>query len=879
MLVTLSSAAGLFAALLSISPTKAIAPADAQMVECAEPSSCDSEPLFAQATEVLVTGTAQRGSLAVGDRQLTSGEYMDDYQFTGRAGQVVTVSATASEFDTYLIMRGPGSFSEENDDAGDGSTNSRLSVTLPTNGTYFIAVTSYRSGEIGQYGVIVEAEGAAALPDAENAQAITSGDTVRAELDAGDERLPSGESVDYYTFSGRAGQRLSVEMSSTTFDTYLAMAGPNGETAANDDAPGRGTDSVLQLNLPADGSYTLAATSYESGMRGPYAVVFSLDDSGAAAQATSATEIQAGQPQRGALAQGDDTLRTGEWQDTYMLQARRGQSFDVSVQSREFNPYLLVRGPGGLSQENDDASPRDTNSALSFAAAADGPIVVVVTSQAPGESGAYAVSVSEGASAPISSVQAIGSGQTARGELTQVSPDGVRFEQRFSFQGNGGQRAQIQVAATDFEATVRVEGPSGFVDEVRDRSRNNQATELSTTLPVNGPYEIVVSSQSTQQRGTFGLTLQLGNATQATQAVGSADGGGALAIGQTTEGRLRRNDLQLTTGEHYDVYTFEGRAGQGVTIEMMSDNIDTYMILRGPNDYGMDNDDGAEGTNSRLEAALPADGQYTILATTYAAGETGPYALSIVEGTSVQRNARGQIYAVLAGITDYPGSNNDLPFCAEDAEKLHESLLASGRLAPESIVLTDGEVTTAALERAFRDVAQAAGPDDVFLFFYSGHGASNAGGREIDGTDESLVLVDGEVTDDEVNRWFGDVDSRMGVIALDSCFSGGFARDVISAPNRMGIFSSEEDVTSNVAARFQAGGYLSFFLRSALEGAADNEPSDGILTAGELTQYLRRQWAANNMVNESTITTDDMAAYQNIVIDRGSVKVDDVLLH
>ncbi|NIR99882.1 MAG: hypothetical protein GWN99_02225, partial [Gemmatimonadetes bacterium] len=59
-------------------------------------------------------------------------------------------------------------------------------------------------------------------------------------------------------------------------------------------------------------------------------------------------------------------------------------------------------------------------------------------------------------------------------------------------------------------------------------------------------------------------------------------------------------------------------------------------------------------------------------------------------------------------------------------------------------------------------------------------------------------------------------------VVLDACFSGGFAKDVISAPGRMGLFSSEEDVTSSVAAKFRAGGYLAVFLADAVgDGLAD----------------------------------------------------------
>ena len=57
------------------------------------------------------------------------------------------------------------------------------------------------------------------------------------------------------------------------------------------------------------------------------------------------------------------------------------------------------------------------------------------------------------------------------------------------------------------------------------------------------------------------------------------------------------------------------------------------------------------------------------------------------------------------------------------------------------------------------------------------------------------------------------------------------------------------------------------------------DPRDGIITAGELSQYLHRQWAVNNMANEMTSTADSAAAYQNLVIDRGAVKVTDVVVY
>ncbi len=724
---------------------------------------------------VMSVGESRAGELAAGDLTLTSGEFVDEYQFTGSAQQVVDVQLVSTEFDPYLILRGER-LSEENDDAGDGSLNSRIRTRLPVDGVYRIGVTSYRPGEMGRY---------------------------------------------------------TLSVTDPASGQPIARAGSGG-------APSTAPAAEVARPLSNDGSAS------------------------------------------GALEASDGQLRSGEYRDVFVLDLERGDRVSLELTSSEFDTYLMVRGPGGLSRDNDDRGDGSTNSEVVFTAVESGSTRVLVTSYRPGETGTYQLVVRPQSGGPALVADTLRSGVTVRGRLdeSQRSTDGQRFEQSFQFDGRAGQRATIQLTTTQFEGIVTLRGPDGTVETARDRERRRAPVELRSTLTANGPYTVSVSSQQTGATGDFALSLQLGDVEEAVQpSVPEVADGSTLTFDVPSRGRLRRNDEQLGSGEFYDRYTFTGSAGDGVTIAMESSDVDTYLILRGPGDFALDNDDGGGGTNSMLEATLPQNGTYTVLATTYAPGETGSYLLQITEGTTLQRNTRGQVYAILAGISDYPGQHNDLPYCAEDADKLHESLAETGLLADQSIVLTDSQVTRANLEQAFASVAEAAGPDDVFVFFYSGHGDNTPNNREIDGTDETLVLYDDSVTDDEVSDWFDQVDARVGMIALDSCFSGGFARDVISRPGIMGIFSSEEDVTSNVASRFQAGGYLSYFLRAAFEGAADADPSDGITTAGELTQYLRRQWAAHNMVNEATITTDDRSAYQNLVIDRGSVKVEDVLVY
>ena len=149
-----------------------------------------------------------------------------------------------------------------------------------------------------------------------------------------------------------------------------------------------------------------------------------------------------------------------------------------------------------------------------------------------------------------------------------------------------------------------------------------------------------------------------------------------------------------------------------------------------------------------------------------------------------------------------------------------------------------------------------------------------ADAQELDGRSESIELYDGAMTDAELGRLFAPVRSRMALAAIDACFSGGF-RNLVNRPNVMGLFSSEEDLTSLVADRFKAGGFLSYFLRAGLAGDADDD-GDRIVTAGELSTYVRRRFRREGDIPATT--REDERNFQNLVIERGGIHVDDVVV-
>jgi tetratricopeptide (TPR) repeat protein len=109
-----------------------------------------------------------------------------------------------------------------------------------------------------------------------------------------------------------------------------------------------------------------------------------------------------------------------------------------------------------------------------------------------------------------------------------------------------------------------------------------------------------------------------------------------LTIGQsasrtpeTITGQLTPTSSVLDDGSFYATHSFEGTAGEGLAIELTSEDFDTYLMLIGPDGAKLaEDDDGAGGTNPQIVITLPTTGTYTLIANTLEAGQTGQYQLA-----------------------------------------------------------------------------------------------------------------------------------------------------------------------------------------------------------------------------------------------------------
>ncbi len=492
---------------------------------------------------------------------------------------------------------------------------------------------------------------------------------------------------------------------------------------------------------------------------------------------------------------------------------------------------------------------------------------------------AAAHTLAEGAQAAASATSKQGGkpGAGATGGALAIG-DGIdgtlsRRSNTHTLQARAGQHVRISLSSGEFDTVLRIDGPGGFAIENDDAPGTQTLDSLiDTVLPADGTYRLTVSAYGNEGRGNYRLaTMDPANPVPG--------GARAVTLGQTVNGMLTRSDDVSLTGQSVDYYAYSGRAGQRVTFDLRSDQIDTLLSVYLPDGRAESNDDvnGLDNTDSRLAITLPMDGTYHIAASSFSRGESGDYALTVSEADPDVRTVRpasghARVYALTVGVADYerisPLNRTD-----EDAERITAALREAGVLAPESVTLVNAQATRANFRRALFDLDNAMGEDDLLLVFFSGHGEKVENmTTERDGSAETIELFDAPLFDYELAAMFEGIDART-LLVIDACFAGGFDNVIDQRVDRMGIFSSDEDTLSLVASGEKSGGYISHIFRQALEGGADMD-ADSAVTAGELSEYMRREFY--RMVLEEPLVTDaedfrdmQVPGWQHIIVDRG----------
>ncbi|MGV9010376.1 PPC domain-containing protein [Brevundimonas sp.] len=435
---------------------------------------------------------------------------------------------------------------------------------------------------------------------------------------------------DTYRFRATAGQRLEFTLRSDAFDAYLAIYedGRDEALATDDDGLGSGTDSRLRFTAEKDGDYLLHARTLSGLEGGDYTL--SLTERPPVAPVPEPGTIALGQTRDGTLDNEDPEVDEGGNYDAYVFTADAGQRLTFDLVSSAFDPVVRVgRMEGGVFTElamNDDGPDTELNSRLIFAAPSSGSYVVRATALSDSGAGEYKLSLSDGPAPVVATAIAIG--DTVQGELADGdgrSADGYAADS-YRFQGREGQRIRIDLTAPDFDSYLELfDDAEASLATDDDGGPEGLNSRLNFTLPRTGAYVIQARGFS-DATGDYTLKLSEIEPDRPPQ---------AIAYGTTVQGEIGDTDNEDGDGRHFEAYSFTATEGQRIRAIMRSGDFDTYLqIGNAEGEFSMlaSDDDGlGEGTDSRLDFAVPADGTYVLRASPLGGDDDGLYSLELID--------------------------------------------------------------------------------------------------------------------------------------------------------------------------------------------------------------------------------------------------------
>jgi WD40 repeat protein len=270
-----------------------------------------------------------------------------------------------------------------------------------------------------------------------------------------------------------------------------------------------------------------------------------------------------------------------------------------------------------------------------------------------------------------------------------------------------------------------------------------------------------------------------------------------------------------------------------------------------------------EDNRSEIFTIQLANGKNSLRATAFSSNriESKAVEMSLVYNTPLKKEPVLWILAI--GINEYKNARYNLNYAVNDADGFVKALRNSGEtLFPEieSIILTDSEATSEGISSKLKEITSTANPEDVFIFFYAGHGIA----MNEDGSDRpEFFFIPTEITQmtDKRQVWdmglsgsdfellISSIPARKQLIVLDACNSGainsafgvrGASEEI--ALSRLGratgsalIAASRDD---QFAQEFEAlgQGALTKALLDGLQGNASLK--NGQITVGSLKGYV-----------------------------------------
>ena len=517
--------------------------------------------------------------------------------FTGIEGQLVSISAYSDGAASILrLLSSSGQEIARDDDADE--INTRLVVTLPTDGPYVIELTALDGPENGSYEVTLDRMPPAELPE------LPWDQRTREALGA--------DGYKFWSFLGEAGEVVSVEARSGDFGTALEMFAPTGQQIARDSGYG-GRGARLAVVLPANGRYLVELSGVETLAAGTYELFLermSPGDSG---------ELVWSSPARGSL----DENGRGTWS----IAGTAGQLVSLEVEAEEFDVDVRVVAPSGDEVRTDSDGGADGQVTI-LALPESGQYLVEVMATSETARGIYEITAT-------SEFAQLGVGEPDRGTL------GAEGRGLWSFLGARRQLVSVEAESDDFDTVLRLISPAGEEVANDDDSGDGTNSRVLRMLPMQGQYLVQVRAFDGGTNGMYDITLE------------------EHAISESIPLPWNETATRTMSDNRHDIWSFDGRGGQLVSVEAVSDERGLVMRLLAPS--GEEIGTSSDGLTRIL--ALPENGRYwvevtgseTLTINTYEARVDSEFE-ELDRGESVYGTLRADERDVwgLVGVTDQP---------------------------------------------------------------------------------------------------------------------------------------------------------------------------------------------------------------------------------
>lgn len=192
--------------------------------------------------------------------------------------------------------------------------------------------------------------------------------------------------------------------------------------------------------------------------------------------------------------------------------------------------------------------------------------------------------------------------------------------------------------------------------------------------------------------------------------------------------------------------------------------------------------------------------------------------------------AEAKIYLVSVGISDYPGTKNDLNLPHNDAATM-QWLYKENKKASTTLLMNN-KATVANVKSAMNRMFGKATANDIVVLFFSGHGINGG-----------FVCYDGILGYGDISKVMRTCKSKSKMVFADACFSGAIRNNArVSSKykaldNNIMLFLSCRSNEVSIETPRMTNGFFTYALQHGLRGNADKN-KDRIITAKELFNYV-----------------------------------------